>query len=49
MKLEKTAGLKKCESRDEVDRRIIAIYDGNGAIVARIEVRLDPPGSALLG
>ena len=47
MKLEKTAGLKKCESRDEVDRRIIAIYDGNGAIVARIEVRLDPPGSAL--
>jgi hypothetical protein len=41
MKLEESAALKKFESRDEPDRRIIVLYDRNGAVVARIEVPLD--------
>jgi len=41
MKIEESSALEKFESYDELDRRIILLYGGNGAVLARIEVPLD--------
>lgn len=43
MKLVESAALKRLESREEPDRKIIELYDGSGAIVARVEVPSLPP------
>jgi hypothetical protein len=43
MKLVESAALKKLESREEPGKRIIELYDGSGAVVARVEVPSLPP------